>query len=102
MGLPVIVERNAWTMVQERFNTDWIARNELGVVLQSFFSEIENGVTAMIDAGRLKHFKEHVAARENRAVFEIADLIGMMLAASPPPGAEDSYRTRPLRLPTAD
>ena len=26
MGLPVIVERNAWTMVQERYNTDWIAK----------------------------------------------------------------------------
>ncbi len=24
MGLPLIVERNSWTMVQERFNTDWV------------------------------------------------------------------------------
>src|SRR5271155_3577652 len=36
MGLPLIVERNAWTMVQERFNTDWIAQNGFGVVLPSF------------------------------------------------------------------
>jgi hypothetical protein len=102
MGLPVIVERNAWTMIQERFNTDWIAHNELGVVLQSFFSEIEEGVAAMIDAARLKHFKERVAAHENRAVFEIADLIGMMLTAAPPPsGVEGSYRMNPFRFATA-
>ncbi|HYK66094.1 MAG TPA: glycosyltransferase, partial [Patescibacteria group bacterium] len=36
MGLPVIVERNSWTMVQERFNTDWIAQNGFGVVLPTF------------------------------------------------------------------
>ena len=29
MGLPVIVERNSWTMVQERFNTDWIVEHQL-------------------------------------------------------------------------
>jgi len=36
MGLPVIVERNAMTMVHERYNTDWILQNGLRVVLKSF------------------------------------------------------------------
>ena len=43
MGLPVIVERNAWTMVQERFNTDWIAQNGFGVVLPSIARDRERG-----------------------------------------------------------
>ena len=36
MGLPVIVTRNAWTMPQERWNTDWVQHHDLGVVQRSF------------------------------------------------------------------
>jgi len=36
MGLPVIVTRNAWTMPQERWNTQWVQDNGLGVVERSF------------------------------------------------------------------
>ena len=32
MRLPVIVERNAWTLPQERYNADWILENDLGSV----------------------------------------------------------------------
>jgi len=35
-GLPVIVVRNAWTMPQERYNTQWVEENGVGVVLDSF------------------------------------------------------------------
>lgn len=95
----MIAECNAWMTIQKRFDTDWIARNELGILLQPFFSEIDDGVAAMIDAARLKQFKERVSAHENRAVFEIADLIGTMLASAPPlSGSEDSYRPWRLRF----
>ena len=30
MGLALIVERNRRTLVQERFNTEWIVRKQLG------------------------------------------------------------------------
>ena len=79
MGLPVIVERNTWTMVQERFNTEWIARNQLGVVLRSF-SEVADGVAAMIDPAQLAHYRSRVSALENRAVFEIPEMIETMLS----------------------
>jgi hypothetical protein len=36
MRLPVIVERNAWTLPQERFNTDWVRENGFGIVVKSF------------------------------------------------------------------
>src|SRR5256714_5962436 len=29
MGLPVIVERNAWTLPQERYNADWVLEQEV-------------------------------------------------------------------------
>ena len=34
--LPVIVVRNAWTMLQERYNTDWVEEHRAGMVLDSF------------------------------------------------------------------
>src|SRR5207245_6534548 len=36
MKLPVIVERNAWTLPQERYNCDWVIENGVGIVLPNF------------------------------------------------------------------
>ena len=36
MKLPVIVERNAWTLPQERYNAEWIVENQVGIVLPNF------------------------------------------------------------------
>jgi hypothetical protein len=83
MGLPVIVERNARTMVQERYNTEWIERNEFGVVLRSF-SEIAAGVARMLDSRGFAHFRARAAASNNRAVFEIPDLLDALIAAARP------------------
>jgi len=74
MGLPVIVERNSWTMVQERFNTDWIAENRVGVVLSSC-REIGSALAEMLNRGRLERFRANVKALANRAVFEIPDIL---------------------------
>ncbi|HXR36181.1 MAG TPA: hypothetical protein VN754_09555, partial [Candidatus Binataceae bacterium] len=82
MGLPVVVERNAWTMVQERYNTDWVRDQGLGVVLRSF-GEIAQGVAPMLDHARLAGLRANVTALNNRAVFEIPDIIDTMFA----PGA---------------
>jgi Glycosyltransferase family 28 C-terminal domain len=79
MGLPAIVERNAWTMVQERFNTDWLVRNEVGIVLRSF-NDVAAGVTELL--ARLSHFRSRVAAIRNRALFEIPKIVEAMLSLS--------------------
>jgi hypothetical protein len=78
MGLPVIVERNAWTMVQERYNSRWITANELGVVLHSF-AEIAIGLAPMADPERLEHFRARVRTVKNRAVFEIPEILHELL-----------------------
>src|ERR1017187_6455054 len=36
MRLPVIVERNAWTLPQERYNAEWVREMGIGVVLPNF------------------------------------------------------------------
>ena len=74
MGLPLIVERNAWTMVQERFNTDWIALNGFGVVLPSF-REIGGAIATMLDGERFLRLQTSVKAFNNRAVFEIPQIL---------------------------
>jgi hypothetical protein len=78
MGLPVVVERNRWTMVQERFNTDWILSNGFGVVLHSF-AEIATGILPMLEPERLAAFREHIRTVENRAVFEIPEILAALL-----------------------
>ncbi len=51
----MIVERNARTMVQERYNTEWIERNQFGVVLRSF-NEIVTGIGQMLDPAAPRPF----------------------------------------------
>ncbi len=79
MELPVIVERNALTMIQERYNTEWIERQELGVVVRSF-NEVVGGIRQMLDPQRLAHFRARAATLNNRAVFEIPDLLEAIIA----------------------
>jgi hypothetical protein len=82
MDLPVIVESNARTMVQERYNTEWIERHQFGVVLRSF-NEISAGIKQMLDPPRLMQLRSSVGALNNRAVFEIPDLLETLIAAAP-------------------
>jgi UDP-N-acetylglucosamine:LPS N-acetylglucosamine transferase len=80
MGLPVIVERNARTMVQERYNTEWIEQQRLGVVLNSF-RHIAQGIAPMLDPAQLAEFRARVSAQNNRAVFEIPAIVDRLIGA---------------------
>jgi Glycosyltransferase family 28 C-terminal domain len=73
MHLPVIVERNAWTLPQERYNADWILENEVGEVLNSF-RQIVPAVARLIDPPTLMRYRANAAAMKNQAVFEIPDI----------------------------
>ena len=77
-GLPVIVECNSWTLPQERFNTEWVTQKRVGVVLRSF-DDVVNGVNEMLEPGRLAEFKKNVAAQNNRAIFEIMEILAGLL-----------------------
>jgi UDP-N-acetylglucosamine:LPS N-acetylglucosamine transferase len=77
-GLPVIVVRNAWTMPQERYNTEWVEENALGVVLASF-NAIRDGVAQVAD--HIDLYRAGVSRMRNRAVFEIPEILERILAA---------------------
>jgi hypothetical protein len=77
-GLAVIVTRNAWTVPQERYNTEWIEQNGVGVVLDSF-KAIRAGVAQV--AQRLDQYRGNLRRIRNRAVFEIPEILEQLLAA---------------------
>jgi 1,2-diacylglycerol 3-beta-galactosyltransferase len=76
MKLPVIVERNAWTLPQERYNADWVLEKGVGVVLKNFkgIREATNKMIASLD-----QYRAAVEKIENRAIFEIPDMLAGIL-----------------------
>lgn len=81
MGLPVLIERNYWTLPQERFNAEWVEEQGVGISLHSFRHQIVEGVRGMLDPARRCEFVRHVNEQRNRAVFEIPEILDRILAA---------------------
>jgi UDP-N-acetylglucosamine:LPS N-acetylglucosamine transferase len=96
--LPVIVVNNTWTMPQERYNAAWVEEHRVGIVLDSFKC-IRRGVDEVI--ARLDELRRNVARIENRAVFEIPDILDGILRASRPSAlnSHDTQGHRPARPP---
>jgi 1,2-diacylglycerol 3-beta-galactosyltransferase len=88
MHLPVIVECNAWTLPQERYNTEWVLEKEVGIVLRSF-REIKPAVERMIEPNTLARFRSNTTALNDRAVFEIPDMLGQILQTATEANAAD-------------
>lgn len=82
MNLPVIVERNAWTLPQERYNAEWIKEQGVGVVLDNF-RVIEATVQDLLQDDRLDAMRLNIACVDNRAVFEIPPILEKILAEHP-------------------
>jgi UDP-N-acetylglucosamine:LPS N-acetylglucosamine transferase len=79
--LPVLIECNAWTLPQERFNAEWVTEKRVGIVLKSF-REIVEGVRQMLEPAALAEFRKNVVAQENRAIFEIPEILAELLGES--------------------
>jgi 1,2-diacylglycerol 3-beta-galactosyltransferase len=77
-GLPVIVVRNSSTMPQERYNTEWILRNQLGIVIRSF-SDICPAVGMMIHEEQHRLFQTRISMLNNRAVFDIPEVLDRIM-----------------------
>jgi hypothetical protein len=76
--LPVLIECNAWTLPQERYNAEWVKENGVGIVLKSF-EDVADGVKRMLEPASLAEFRKNVAAQQNRAVFEIPEILAKLL-----------------------
>jgi 1,2-diacylglycerol 3-beta-galactosyltransferase len=77
--LPVLIECNAWTLPQERYNAEWVREKEVGIVLENFRS-VADGVKKIVEPTTLARLKNNVKALNNRALFEIPEILaGLML-----------------------
>lgn len=80
MRLPVIVSCNAWTLAQERYNVEWVREREAGLVVSNF-RQIGEAVNSLLQ--NLDRYRANVARIENRAVFEIPEMLAKILEAGP-------------------
>jgi len=64
-------------MPQERYNAEWVRDERLGIVV-SKAADIPDGAARMI--GRLDRYRSRVARMENRAVFEVVEILARLLA----------------------
>jgi 1,2-diacylglycerol 3-beta-galactosyltransferase len=83
MRLPVIVECNAWTLPQERYNASWVREHGVGLVLPDFRG-ITRAVEELLDPKCYARFREAAAELQNRAVFEIPAILRRIADSSPP------------------
>src|SRR5204863_9722805 len=82
--LPVIVQRNAWTMAHERYNADWVEEQGVGLVVRSFSAEIAGAVRTLLLPENYDRFRRRATAMRNMAVYEIPELLeGILSTASP-------------------
>ena len=92
--LPVIVQRNAWTMAHERYNADWVERLGVGIAVGSFPREIGGAVRTLLEPENYRRYRERAAACRNQAVFEIPQMLEEILER-PCAGAACSGRFAP-------
>ncbi|MCW5965299.1 MAG: galactosyldiacylglycerol synthase [Bryobacterales bacterium] len=82
MNLPVIVQRNAWTLPQERYNTDWVEEHRVGIVVRGF-REVTRAVGHLLEGNRLDELRANARAICNRAVFEVPEMMDDIMALGP-------------------
>jgi 1,2-diacylglycerol 3-beta-galactosyltransferase len=82
MRLPVIVERNAWTLPQERYNAEWVLEKELGMVVRGPH-QIPAAIKSLMAKGTLARFRNNAAAIQNRAVYEIPGFLRSVVQGTP-------------------
>ena len=78
-GLPVIVEHNARTMPQERYNGTWLIEKRLGMVVPDF-REIAVAVEQLLTDATFEEFRRNVSAYKNYAIFEVPLILDQMMA----------------------
>jgi 1,2-diacylglycerol 3-beta-galactosyltransferase len=79
MKLPVIVERNAWNLPQERYNCEWVREQDVGLVLRNFRG-ISAAVEELLEPATYGRMRANAAAQPTRAVFEIPDILESIMA----------------------
>jgi UDP-N-acetylglucosamine:LPS N-acetylglucosamine transferase len=80
--LPVIIDCNAWTLPQERYNAQWVREKQVGIVVKSH-RHTAAAVAELLKPGELAQFRARTEAMENRAIFEIPVIFEKILNGGP-------------------
>ena len=78
LHLPVIVECNARTLPQERYNAEWVTENGFGIVVGSF-REIAPAVQHLLESAAFDDFRRKANEYCNRALFEVPVILEQCL-----------------------
>lgn len=92
MDLPIITERNFSTLIHERYNADWIAEEQRGIVVSSF-SKVGSAVEQFLDADTFERYQQTVSAYKNNAVEEVCTLIHSLLSKDSQALSSRSHQT---------
>jgi 1,2-diacylglycerol 3-beta-galactosyltransferase len=87
--LPVIVDCNAWTLPQERYNAQWVREQKVGIVVRSH-RQTAGAVAELLQPGELARYRARAAAMKNRAIFEIPVIFENILNSSAEKGLAKS------------
>jgi 1,2-diacylglycerol 3-beta-galactosyltransferase len=77
-NLPVVIECNAATLPQERYNAEWVTDKRFGIVLKSF-RHINEAVEQLLEPATFTELRTNAAGYENRALFEIPEYLEEIL-----------------------
>jgi UDP-N-acetylglucosamine:LPS N-acetylglucosamine transferase len=92
--LPVIVQRNAWTLAHERYNADWVEEQGTGLVVRDFATDIGTAVETLLTPENYDRFRRRAASTRNMAVFEIPDILDRIMHPITNPRVENYPATR--------
>ena len=80
--LPVIIDCNAWTLPQERYNAQWVREKKVGVVVQNH-RQTACAVAELLKPGELACLRERAGSMHNQAIFEIPVIFEKILNGGP-------------------
>jgi len=81
MRLPVIVDSNAWTLPQERYNAEWVREEGVGIVVRNF-RDVEGAVERLLEPAAYAGFRAATERLRNRAVFEIPEMLERVIGGA--------------------
>jgi 1,2-diacylglycerol 3-beta-galactosyltransferase len=74
LHLPVIVECNAKTLPQERYNAEWVTENGYGIVV-STFKTIASAIDQLLEHTAFENFRRRTSTYSNRSLFEVPGIL---------------------------
>jgi UDP-N-acetylglucosamine:LPS N-acetylglucosamine transferase len=84
LHLPVIVECNAKTLPQERYNAEWVIENGYGIVVNSF-RDIAPAVERLLEPSTFTQLRHRASTYCNQALSEVPIILEKCLTAHAEP-----------------